>query len=543
MAIEGKNAGIRQSYPDDFIRNSLPPVENWPDFINISPALNGDTLNVATELLDKAVHGGYMEKPAILTFGKNWSYGEIYEAANKLANFLVEECALVPGNRVLIRAANSPWAVISWFAVQKAGGVAVTTMAMLRDKEIAAILELAAIQIALCDHKYADELEKAANSIRPSLRRHYFGEGGGLETAVALKASEFTNYPARPADIAILAFTSGTTGAPKGVMHSHRDIMSVCRSYCDHCLTPAEDDILLGTPPLAFVYGIGALLFFPFHARASVVLLENNARKHLVKAIRKFQATILFTVPTAYKVLLEHLEECDLSSLRKCVSAGEALPAQIAERWRQATGIRLMDGIGSTEMLHSFISAAEDTPFGSLGRPVTGYEVRILDDSGKDVPVGRDGRLAVRGPTGCRYLNGIRQKDYVRDGWNITGDIASMDDNGNVWFKSRADGMIVSAGYNIAGPDVEQTLLKHEAVADCAVIGTPDEKRGKIVTAFIVLKNGYSADSALAESLRSFAKKTAAPYKYPRKIHFLPTLPRTNTGKIQYYKLLEIYTE
>jgi 2-aminobenzoate-CoA ligase len=447
----------------------------------------------------------------------------------------------VPGNRVLLRAPNNPMMVAAYFAVIKAGGVVVATMPLLRAKELSYPLSKARIGLALCDARLADEMEKAKAQAPELERIVYWGSMAPdtLETLMAKPGYErFTACDTASDDVCLIAFTSGTTGEPKGTMHFHRDMLAICDSYARHVLRAEPTDRFTGSPPLAFTFGLGGLVLFPLRIGASTVLLEKAGPDDLLDAIARFKITIPFTAPTAYRAMLGKLKDHDISSLRKCVSAGETLPKATFDAWHAATGVKILDGIGATEMLHIFIGSPEhEVRPGSTGKPVPGYEARILDDDGKVAKPGTVGRLAVRGPTGCRYLADDRQRKYVQDGWNVTGDTYLMDDDGYFWYQARSDDMIISAGYNIAGPEVESALLTHAAVAECGVVGAPDEERGQIVKAYVVLRAGMTGDAAMTRQLQDHVKATVAPYKYPRAIEFVTELPKTQTGKLQRFEL------
>jgi 2-aminobenzoate-CoA ligase len=465
----------------------------------------------------------------------------LQERVNRIANVLVRDLGLVPGNRVLLRSANNPMLVAATFAVIKAGGVVVATMPMLRAKELSAMVAKARIALALCDHRLAEDMAKTQGETPDLKRIVLWGDGGSgsLESLMAQAGYEvFEAVDTAQDDVCLIGFTSGTTGEPKGTMHFHRDLLAVCDAYSRHVLKPLATDRFIGSPPLAFTFGLGGLVLFPLRIGASAVLLEAAPPDRLLPAIAEFRATICFTAPTAYRAMLAKLPEHDIASLRICVSAGEALPRATFEAWKVATGLELMDGIGATEMLHIFIAApAGRIRPGSTGLPVPGYEAVVLDAQGCVVPDGTAGRLAVRGPTGCRYLADPRQKAYVAQGWNITGDSYIRDRDGYFWYQARSDDMIVSSGYNIAGPEVESCLLTHSAVAECGVVGQPDPERGMIVKAYIVLKPGQEPSPALTRALQDFVKAGIAPYKYPRAIAFVTALPRTNTGKLQRFAL------
>jgi 2-aminobenzoate-CoA ligase len=539
---------IPSGHLDTFARDNLPPAADWPAFAFTLPELNyPDRFNCAVELLDRWIERGHGDRPCIIAPQETWSYAALAERVNRIANVLVHDLGHVPGNRVLLRGSNSPMMVAACLAVIKAGGVVVATMPLLRAREIAYPLEKAAIRLALCDHRLAEEMEKARQAAACLDRIVYWGSGTGdaLEALMQKPGYEtFACCDTASDDVCLIGFTSGTTGEPKGTMHFHRDMLATCDSYGRHVLRAEASDRFIGSPPLAFTFGLGGLVLFPLRVGAATILLEKAPPDELLAAVATHRATICFTAPTAYRAMLGKLAGQDISSLRKCVSAGEALPQATFEAWRDATGISIMDGIGATEMLHIFIGSPEDAirP-GATGRPVPGYEARILDDEGHEVPPGTIGRLAVRGPTGCRYLADARQKKYVQGGWNVTGDTYVMDADGYFWYQARSDDMIISAGYNIAGPEVEAALLAHPGVAECGVVGVADEERGQIVMAFVVPAAGSGADTVLARALQEHVKATIAPYKYPRAIEFVTELPKTQTGKLQRFELRRLAAE
>jgi 2-aminobenzoate-CoA ligase len=528
------------SHIDTFARDHLPPGELWPEFKFTRPEFQYPArLNCVSYFVDRWVEAGHGEAPCIISPDVSYSYRELHELVNRIANVLVGKLGLVTGGRVLLRAANNPMMVATYLAVLKAGGIVVATMPLLRAKELAYPIQKAKIALALCDGKLSDEMEKA-KAIAPELRRVvYWGshQAGSLEDLIADASMEFTAVDTAADDICLIAFTSGTTGDPKGTMHFHRDMLAVCDGYARNVLRAQQQDRFIGSAPLAFTFGFGGVLF-PMHIGASFVLLDKAGPDELLAAIERYKVTVCFTAPTAYRAILGKLAGRDISSLRKCVSAGETLPKPTFEAWLKATGMKLMDGIGSTEMLHIFISATEDEirP-GATGKPVPGYEAKIIDDEGNDLPPGALGRLAVRGPTGCRYLADERQRKYISRGWNVTGDTYVMDSDGYFWYQSRSDDMIISSGYNIAGPDVEAALLSHPAVAECGVVGAPDEARGMIVKAYVVLAPGVRGDAALVADLQEHVKREIAPYKYPRAIEFVTMLPKTETGKLKRFAL------
>ena len=532
------------AHVDTFARDSLPPVDQWPEFRFDLPELQyPERLNCAQVLLDDAIAEGHGERIAFYGAAGEWTYEQLLKKSNQIAHVLVDELGLVPGNRVLLRSANNPLLAACWLAVMKTGGIAVTTMPMLRARELSVIAEKARIDHALCDARLIDELGDAAASTGRLQQVKTFGEGGELGAEAARKPANFDNVATARDDVALVGFTSGTTGQPKATMHFHRDVLAMSDVVARHLCQTREDDIYLGSPPLGFTFGLGVLLVFPLHYRAATALIEQPSPDALLEGVEKYRATALFTAPTMYRVLLQHLGNHDLSSLEQCISAGETLPKATSDAWFEATGIRIVDGIGATEMIHMFIGArGDDIRPGATGKPLPGYQACILDDENSPLPKGATGRLAVKGPTGCRYLNDERQKEYVVDGWNLTGDIYHVDEEEYYWFQARGDDLILSAGYNISGPEVEATLLGHQAVAECAAVAAPDPERGNIVKAYIVLREGVKSTDQLVVELQDFVKQSIAPYKYPRAIEFMTALPKTQTGKVQRFKLRELAT-
>jgi 2-aminobenzoate-CoA ligase len=531
------------AHADSFARDHLPPRALWPamDDGGLPGLAYPPRLNCAVELLDRTAEAGHADRPAIVWDGGRWTYRELVERSNRIAAVLRDNLGIVPGTRVLLRGPNSPMMAACWFGVLKAGGIAVGTMPLLRARELATVAEKAQVHLALTDHRLAADLEEA-RGLAPVIQRVVaWGteDEGSLDRLMADKPAEFDAVDTAADDVALIAFTSGTTGKPKGAMHFHRDVLACCDTFSRHVLRPSADDLFCGSPPLAFTFGLGGLLLFPMRAGASTLLIEQPTPPNLLKGIQEHRATVLFTAPVAYRTLAEQAAHFDLSSLRKCVSAGETLPLPTFQAFAQATGLRIIDGIGSTEMLHIFISASgDDIRPGSTGRAVPGYRARVIDEDGNPLPPGSIGRLAVQGPTGCRYLDDPeRQRGYVMDGWNLTGDAYRMDEDGYFWYQARTDDMIISAGYNIAGPEVESVLLEHPAVAECAVVGLPDEERGQVVSAFIVLRAETKGDAAMVKEFQEWVKARIAPYKYPRRVEFVDALPRTQTGKLQRFRL------
>ena len=527
---------------DTFSRDNLPPRAQWPEFRFDLPELRyPERLNCVTKFLDRWVAAGEGGRSCLISPSETLTYAQLSERVNRIANVLTGDLGLVPGNRVLLRSANNPMMVAVYLAALKAGAVVVATMPLLRAKELSYPIAKGKIALALCDARLADEMEKT-KAVAPDLKRIvYWGAGlnDGLELMMQQPGYEhFSACDTAADDVCLIGFTSGTTGEPKGTMHFHRDMLAICNSYAKHVLRAQPSDRFIGSPPLAFTFGLGGLVLFPLQIGASTVLLERTTPDDLLGAIQKFGATVCFTAPTAYRAMIPKLSEYDIKSLRKCVSAGEALPKATFEAWHKATGINILDGIGATEMLHIFIgSPEEEVRAGSTGRVVPGYEAIVIDDEGKEMPPGIAGRLAVRGPTGCRYLADSRQFNYVQSGLNVTGDTYVMDRDRYFWYQARSDDMIISSGYNIAGPEVESALLTHAAVAECGVVGAPDEERGQIVKAYVILRPGLTGDDTMTKELQDHVKATVAPYKYPRAIEYVAELPKTQTGKLQRFEL------
>ncbi|MEL6205104.1 MAG: AMP-binding protein [Pseudomonadota bacterium] len=530
------------AHSDTFARDNLPPDEHWPDLL-LSRFAYPDRINAAVELTDKMVEKGNGDRTALIGNGRRRTYKELSDWTNRLANALVDDLKVKPGNRVLIRSANNPAMVAAWLAATKAGAVVVNTMPMLRAAELIKYVDKAEITHALCDTRLMDDLVTVAKtSDHLTTVAGFDGTSNhdaeldrlALEKPVTIDAVDTAQD-----DVALIGFTSGSTGNPKATMHFHRDLLIIADGYAREVLGVRPDDVFVGSPPLAFTFGLGGLAIFPLRFGAAATLLEQATPPNMVEIIEKYRATVCFTAPTAYRAMLRAMDAgADLSSLRAAVSAGETLPGPVYDEWMEKTGKPMLDGIGATEMLHIFITNRfEDHAPACTGRPVSGYEARVLAEDGSDAAPGEIGRLAVRGPTGCRYLRAERQSEYVRDGWNITGDAFTIDEDGRFHFAARNDDMIVSSGYNIAGPEVEAALLAHDAVDDMAAIGAPDPERGHIVEAHVVLSDGVEANEHLSDLLKIHVKDTIAPYKYPRSIIFTDALPKTESGKIQRFRL------
>ena len=527
------------AHVDTFCRDNLPPQETWPEFLFTLPQLQYPLrLNCASALLDETAHRLGPDRPCLLSpTDAPWHYGTLLERANQVAQVLAEELDVVPGNRVLLRGPNNPWLVACWFGVLKAGGVVVTTMPLLRPGELSTVHEIARIDFALCDSRFTADLRAADLGGAPIVEY-----GGAAPDDLVARCSSydgrFRDVDTAADDVALLAFTSGTTGRPKATMHFHRDVLANADTFSRHVLCPTPDDVFTGTPPLAFTFGLGGLVVFPLRVGAATLLIEKATPGELAELIERHGVSVVFTAPTAYRAMLAGGHAGRLRSLRRAVSAGEHLSGSTWQQFKDATGVAIIDGIGATEMLHIFIASADDDirP-GSTGRPVPGYVATVVDRDGNPLPAGEVGRLAVKGPTGCRYLADVRQSTYVQNGWNITGDAFRCDEDGYFWYQARSDDMIISSGYNIAGPEVEEALLGHLAVGECAVVGVPDEARGTVVKAVVVVADGFEGGDLLAAELQDFVKQRIAPYKYPRIVEFVTELPRTSTGKLQRFRL------
>ena len=537
------NALNPSGYIDDFARTHLPPPEQWPELIFELPEIVYPTrLNCAYEFVDKHVANGLGERTALIGSNGSLSYAQLLAKANQIAHVLQNDLQLPSGSRVLLRSANNPALAAAWLGLIKAGYIAVTTMPLLRERELSTIVRKAKVVAALCDHSLQQEMELTKNNCPELQTALYFNAppnlSDSLDFLAAAKSTEFDNVDTASDDVALIAFTSGTTGVPKGTMHFHRDVLAICDVLSRQVVAPTADDIFIGTPPLAFTFGLGGLFLFPLRVGATGVLFEQWSPKTLLEGIAKHKATICFTAPTFYRMMAPLVSNNNTQSLRITVSSGEMLPADTRSSWRSATGIEMTECLGSTELLHAFIACTpKDVKPGATGRVVRGYRAAVLDEKGQEVATGTIGRLAIKGPTGCRYLSDERQLSYVQNGWNLTGDAYLVDADGYYWYQSRTDDMIISAGYNIAGPEVEDVLLTHPAVSECGVVGLPDEARGQIVTAYAVLRESFKPSDALVAQLQDLVKNTIAAYKYPRAIYFVSSLPRTENGKIQRFKL------
>jgi len=534
---------------DRFVPDRLPPREQWPQFLY--EGLGGldlpDELNLVDVLLDRAEAAGHGDRPLLRSPQRTLSYREARAEIERIAQVLLEDLQLVPGNRVLLRGGNSLEMALAWLGVVKAGMIALATMPLLRARELGDILEKAQPSAALCDARLLEELEAARAQpagacLRAVVSFNAPQDGQSLEARAATKRGRADWPRTRADDIALMAFTSGTTGKPKAPVHSHRDVLAACEAWPRHVLEIASDDVVVGSPPLAFTFGLGGLLIFPMWGGASVWLPgAGYTPESMVRTIHEVGATICFTAPTFYRQMAPFAKTLGVAGLRKTVSAGEGLPDATRQLWKEASGIEMIDGIGATEMFHIFISSAgSEVRRGAIGKVVPGYIAKVVDDEGKELPRGSIGKLAVVGPTGCRYLDDARQQNYVKQGWNYPGDAFMQDEDGYFFYQARDDDMIITAGYNVGGPEVEDALLKHPAVAECGVIGAPDEERGMIVKAFCVLKPGHAADDAMVKTLQEHVKSSIAPFKYPRSIEFVSTLPRTETGKLQRFKLRQM---
>lgn len=525
----------KSAHIDTFAKENLPDKSLWPELILDNPnASYPEKLNASYELLERTIELVGPNKQAIVAADGNFTYGELLELVNKISNYLVKH-GVQPGNRIAIRSPNNAMAVAIWLAILRVGGIAITTIPLQRAVELEKIVEIGKIQFALVDHRFVDEWAAIPNY--SGITFTFGGENSFLDD-ISMQSPEFQVCDTASDDVALFAFTSGSTGVPKATMHFHRDILAIADTFSKNIVKPTQDDVFAGSPPIAFTFGLGGLVIFPFRVGATTVLLENAAPPVLLEKIVEHKITALFTAPTAYRAMLTQLEGKDISSLRRCISAGEHLPLATWRAWFDATGNKLIDGIGATELLHIFISASDHEIIpGLTGKPVPGYQAKVVDQDFNEVKDGEQGFLAVKGPTGCRYLNDPRQKDYVVNGWNVTGDIYTRTSEGYFKYESRADDMIISSGYNIAAPEVENALLMHNAVAEVAVVGLPDDERGMVVTAYIVLRSEFTASDLMAKELQDHVKNQIAPYKYPRSIHFVDSLPKTTTGKLQRFRL------
>lgn len=531
---------------DSFVRDRLPPPEQWPQLRYDLPELQLPArLNLVERLLDGAIARGWGDRPMLRSPNIVLTYADAKERVDRVAQVLVEDLSLIPGQRVLLRGGNSIGMALAWLAVVKAGLVAVATMPLLRAKELGDIIDKAQPAVALCDARLLEELQ-AAQAQHAGLATivpfNQMNEPGSLAVRAAAKSSHFRACDTAADDVAMMAFTSGTTGKPKAAVHTHRDILAACECWPRHVLKPAPDDIVMGSPPLAFTFGLGGMLIFPMWAGASVYYPDAPyTPQTMVQLMREVGCTTCYTAPTFYRQMAPFARELGVPSLKHCVSAGEGLPDATRQLWKNATGLEMIDGIGATEMFHIFISSAgSEVRRGAIGKVVPGYVARVVDDAGHEVPRGTIGKLAVIGPTGCKYLDDARQANYVKDGWNFPGDAFLQDADGYFFYQARDDDMIITAGYNVGGPEVEDALLRHPAVAECGVIGKPDEERGMIVKAFVVLKTGHEGNATMVKALQDHVKATLAPFKYPREVQFLTGLPRTETGKLQRFKLRDI---
>jgi 2-aminobenzoate-CoA ligase len=538
------------AHMDTYIRDNMPPEDLWPDMdYGTLPELAAypARMNVAAELLDKAVADGRGDRPYIYFGDRVWSYGDTLAEANRLAHVLVDDYGLVPGERVLLRSGNHPMLIIAWFAILKAGGIAISTMPVLRERELVYMIGKARIQLAICDNKLSEDIEKAKKNF-PELRAIlYFGmdDPDSLEARMQGKSADFQTVDTAADDPAIIGFTSGSTGTPKGTIHFHRDIMAVADTFIGHVVKIEPDDIVCGSPQIAFLYGLCAYLPDTMRFGASVVVVERATPEILLQTIERYKATVCFSTPSGYKLMLDVIDKYDTSSLRLCIAGGEPLAPAVFHGWEEKTGVRIINGLGISELLHIFISASgDDIRPGLIGKAIPGFQVRVVDEDFNDAKPGEIGQMIVRGPNGCRYLDDLdRQKAYIRDGWNLSGDLCRMDADGYVTYEARTDDMILTGGYNVSGLEVEAVLLEHEAVREVAVVGSPDPDRGQIVKAFIELRDKSAAGDALAGDMQDFVKSQISAFKYPRAIEFVDELPHTPTGKIQRGALRQLERE
>ena len=526
---------VKSAHVDTFAKDRLPDLSLWPELVLDHPtATYPERLNASYELLESTIESVGSTKVAIVAADGTYSYGQLLELVNKISNFL-HSAGVVPGNRIAIRGPNNAMTVAIWFAIIRVGAIAVTTIPLQRASELEKIIEIGQIQFALVDHRFTEEWNLVKN-----FQGQTFVYGGKSDFAKDIDSQSpvFVACDTAADDVSLLAFTSGSTGVPKATMHFHRDILAIADTFSKNVVKPTKEDVFAGSPPIAFTFGLGGLVIFPFRVGATTVLLEAASPPVLLEKIAEYKITCLFTAPTAYRAMLPLLADKDISSLRRCISAGEHLPLATWQAWFDATGNKLIDGIGATELLHIFISASDEEIIpGLTGKPVLGFQAKVVDQNFNEVEDGTQGFLAVKGPTGCKYLNDSRQSDYAVSGWNVTGDIYTRTTEGYFKYESRADDMIISSGYNIAAPEVENALLMHAGVAEVAVVGLPDDERGMVVTAYVVLRPDFQASDVMAKELQDFVKNQIAPYKYPRSIYFVDSLPKTTTGKLQRFRL------
>ncbi|MFT0544791.1 AMP-binding protein [Allopusillimonas ginsengisoli] len=545
------------AHKDSFARDHLPPRQEWPELlIEDNPDVDyAARINCAQMLVDNLVQQGHGDRIALRWRDgdamRTMTYQSLMSLTNRIAGVLIDDMGLVPGNRILLRGPNNVMMAASWLGAIKAGLITVPTMPLLRAAELKKAIDKAEVQAALCDSRLAEEIEHCLDPDHPSYcatlkQVRYFHDDGpdSLDTLAAAHTDTFVPCDTAADDVCLIAFTSGTTGKPKGCMHFHRDVLAMCDTFARYTLSMNADEIVCGTPPLAFTFGLGGLLCFPLRVGASTVLVERLTPESLLATIQDFGVTMTFTAPTYYRRMAGLVGSYDLSTLKNTVSAGEALPDATRQLWKKATGIEMIDGIGGTEMIHVYVSSPpSEVRRGAIGKVVPGYIAQVVDEDFMPLPYGEVGRLAVKGPTGCRYLADERQRTFVQHGWNLPGDSFAMDEDGYFYYQARNDDMIITAGYNVAGPEVENVLLSHEAVAECGVVARPDDERGNVVKAFVVLKQGHEAGPDMVKRLQDFVKTAIAPYKYPREIEFVDSLPRTETGKLQRFVLRQKASE
>jgi len=535
---------------DTYIRDNMPPEALWPEMdYSVLPELAAypDRLNAATELLDRTIETFGTDRPAVIFGDVTWSYGDLLATANRIANVLVEDYGMIPGERVILRSSNHPMLIAAWYAVLKAGGIAISTMPVLRERELVYMIDKAKVQLAITEASLAKDIEGAQQKTETLRDILYFGDdrADDLENRMTTKSAEFSDIDTAADDPAIIGFTSGSTGTPKGTLHFHRDILAVADTFIKQVVKIQPDDIVCGSPQIAFLYGLCAYMPDTMRFGASVVVVERGTPEVLLETIQKNKATVCFSTPSGYKLMLDIIDKYDTSSLRLCIAGGEPLAPAVFHGWEQKTGVKIINGLGISELLHIFISAAgDDIRPGLIGKAVPGFQVRVVDDAFNDVKSGEIGQMIVKGPNGCRYLDDIdRQKAYIRDGWNLSGDLCRWEDGGYIAYEARTDDMILTGGYNVSGLEVEAVLLEHQGVRECAVVGTPDPDRGQIVKAFIELREGIEGNDALVAEMQDFVKSQISAFKYPRAIEFVDELPHTATGKIQRGALRQLETE
>ncbi len=526
-----------------------PPRELWPRFgLDFPEAREWPAkLNIAEVLVDDNLKRG--DKPAILYEDRQIKYRELQLMINKFGNAL-KVLDVKPYDRVMLRLPNIPEFIVSSLAVQKLGAVSVPTFTLLKAKELSYIASDCEAKVLITTPSLLEDVEKAKGELK-TIRHIVLADAKPSEVEAPYIAFDYLMDDFKEAtglepvrvdqdEVTLLLYTSGTTGPPKGCIHTHRHYLAVADCYAKNVLQAREDDVWGGPPTMAFAYGHTGLICNPLRHGATTSLVGSGRFEpaSMFQLIEKHGISVFYGVPTAYRtmVALKHERgKYDFSSLRVCVTAGEPCPPSLYYTIKEFFGCEVLEHMGCTELFNGFISTrfGQVKP-GSMGLAVPGYDVRILGDDGNEVKTGEVGHLAVAGPIGIRYWKlPEKQAESVRNGWNHTGDMAYKDEEGFFWFASRSDDIIKTAAYRVSPHEVEEALIKHGAVAEAGVIGVPDLERGQIIKAFIVLKPDHKPSSRLEEELRVFVKDQIAPYKAPKEVEFVKELPKTETGKIR----------